>query len=85
MRRVRTLSLFTAILITLLMPVQILLAGITTTVTETYQRCAITAYFPKDSIRYNLITRIISTGDPRSALEDLMNSELDLSEETKGE
>lgn len=46
---------------------------------------AITAYFPKDSIRYNLVTRIISTGDPRSALEDLMNSELDLSEETKGE
>ena len=54
MRRVRTLSLFTAILITLLMPVHILLAGITTTVTETYQRCAITAYFPDKDNQYYL-------------------------------
>lgn len=42
---------------------------------------AITAYFPKDSMRYNLTTRIISTGDPRSAVEDFMNSDADLSQE----
>lgn len=38
---------------------------------------AIEAYFPKGSARYNLTARIISTGDPRTAVEETMNAPLE--------